>query len=158
MLFETGKPPNKHTKAMGELIRIAREETGLTQEQLAEKIYRKRLAVSEMENGKVEISAWTVLLLAAALDKPVTYFYPAYILQQISPEQLTPLEQELLMQFRNIWSDHLREIALDQIRVIAQFDPKDLIIEGIDTVIAVDEQEEVIRNFLNRRRRKKDIE
>jgi len=38
MHFETEKPPNLHTKAMGELIRQAREETDLRQEQLAEKI------------------------------------------------------------------------------------------------------------------------
>ncbi|HEY60435.1 MAG TPA: hypothetical protein G4N92_07110 [Anaerolineae bacterium] len=37
MHFETVKPPNKHTKAMGELIRKAREEAGLSQEELAKK-------------------------------------------------------------------------------------------------------------------------
>jgi ribosome-binding protein aMBF1 (putative translation factor) len=52
MLTETGKTPNKYTIAMGELIRKAREEVGLNQDELAEKIYRKRLAVSQMEMGK----------------------------------------------------------------------------------------------------------
>lgn len=60
MGFETGKPPNKQTLEMGRLIKKAREEAGLSQEELAEKTYRKRLAISEMENGKVEINAWTL--------------------------------------------------------------------------------------------------
>jgi len=75
MLIETEKPPNKYTRAMGGLIRKAREDAGLTQAQLAEKIHRNRLAVSKMENGKVDISAWTIPLLASSLDKPISYFF-----------------------------------------------------------------------------------
>ena len=108
MLEETGKPPNQYTKAMGELIKKAREEAGFSQEQLAEKIFRKRLAVSEMENGKVEISAWTLLFLAQSLNKPVSYFFPAQLKNEIQPENLTELELELLIHFRNIWDEHLQ--------------------------------------------------
>jgi ribosome-binding protein aMBF1 (putative translation factor) len=37
MLTETEKPPNKQISAMGELIRKARQDAGLTQAQLAKK-------------------------------------------------------------------------------------------------------------------------
>ena len=88
MLTETEKPPNKQINALGELIRKARQDAGLTQAQLAKKIHLKRLAVSEMENGKVEISAQTIPLLASSLDKPISYFFPAYGQKEITSEQL----------------------------------------------------------------------
>jgi transcriptional regulator with XRE-family HTH domain len=152
MLLETEKPPNKQTKAMGELIRKAREEAGLSQEQLAEKIYRRRLAVSEMENGKVEISAWTIPLLAHALNKPITYFYPNHVLKQLTPEELSSLEQELLIHFSNISSDHLREVAIDLVKVVSQFDPKEMLIDRIDTIIELDKMDEELKSFLERKR------
>ena len=154
MLYETEKPPNKYTKAMGDLIRKAREETGLSQEQLAERIYRKRLAVSEMENGKVEISAWTLPLLASALNKPVTYFYPPFVLRQLVSEDLTSLEQELLLHFRNIYDEHLQKLALDQIRVISNFDPTDMILEEYDSIMERKRIEEETKTLINKRRKK----
>ena len=63
---ETGDTPNRHTMGMGELIRKAREEAGLTQEELAKKTYRNKLAVHQMESGKVEINAWTLIYLSGA--------------------------------------------------------------------------------------------
>jgi len=75
MLIETEKPPNEQTRAMGELIRKARKDAGLTQAQLAKKFHRKRLAVSEMENGTVEIRRLGQSLLASSLDKTDLLFF-----------------------------------------------------------------------------------
>ncbi|MBN1538286.1 MAG: helix-turn-helix transcriptional regulator [Anaerolineales bacterium] len=130
MLFETEKPPNKYTRAMGELIRKAREEAGLSQEQLAEKVYRKRLAVSEMENGKVEISAWTLPLLSAALQKPITYFFPQFVLRNLPPEKLAPLEQELLIHFDNLWDEVIQKVAINLIKTLSEYDPVEMLIEA----------------------------
>jgi len=93
--------PNNFTIAMGELIRKAREEAGFSQADLAENIYRRRATLSDMENGKVEVSSGTLALLSGALDKPITYFYPAFLYKEPKPEDFSPLEQELLSVFKN---------------------------------------------------------
>jgi transcriptional regulator with XRE-family HTH domain len=154
MLIETEKPPNKQISALGELIRKAREDAGLTQAQLAKNIHRKRLAVSEMENGKVEISAQTIPLLASSLDKPISYFFPAYVEKEITTEQLSPQEQELLIHFRTIWPEHLREVAIDLIKVIGNFDPMKLIKDRRDTINAYLKREEELDSFDEQRRKK----
>jgi len=154
MLIETEKPPNKQISDLGELIRKAREDAGLTQAQLAKKIHRKRLAVSEMENGKVEISAQTIPLLASSLDKPISYFFPAYVQKEITSEQLSPEEQELLIHFRNIWPEHLREVAINMIKVIENFDPMKMIKDRRDTIYAYLEREEELDSFDEQRCKK----
>ena len=155
MLTETEKPPNKQMSAMGELIRKARQDAGLTQAQLAKKIHLKRLAVSEMENGKVEISAQTIPLLASSLDKPISYFFPAYVQKEITSEQLSPEEQELLIHFRNIWPEHLREVAINLIKVIENFDPMKMIKDRRDTIYAYLEREEKLDAFDEQGRKNK---
>jgi transcriptional regulator with XRE-family HTH domain len=119
---------------MGELIRKAREESGVSQADLVENIYRRRATLSDMENGKAEVSSGTLALLAAALSKPITYFYPQFLYKELEPEKLGPLEQELLTSFRNIWDEHLQKVALEQVMVIANFDPKDMIWDLVDVV------------------------
>jgi transcriptional regulator with XRE-family HTH domain len=121
--------PNKFTISMGELIRKAREESGLSQADLAQNIFRRRATLSDMENGKTEVSSGTLVLLAAALEKPVTYFYPSFVNKELKPEDFTLLEQELLTSFQNIWSDHLRKVAIDQVRTLEMFNPMEMIEE-----------------------------
>jgi transcriptional regulator with XRE-family HTH domain len=147
--------PNKFTITMGELIRKAREEANLSQDELAKLIYRRRATVSDMETGKVEISAGTILLLAAALEKPIAYFFPRIASHQLPEQGENPLEQEVLIHFRKIWSDHLRELAIDLVKVMADFDPTDLIADNIDTVSMIDERDQELRASLERRRKRK---
>jgi transcriptional regulator with XRE-family HTH domain len=61
---------------MGELIFKAREEAGFSQRVLAGRIYRRQVALSDMENGKMETNASTLVYLAFNLNKPITYFPP----------------------------------------------------------------------------------
>ncbi len=121
--------PNKFTVAMGELVRQAREDAGLSQAELAEKIYRRRATVSDIENGKVEINSTTLVLLAAALQKPITYFFPSNLYNNLKQEDLTPLEQELIRLYRNVYSDHLRKLVNDVVREIALFDPIEMFVD-----------------------------
>jgi transcriptional regulator with XRE-family HTH domain len=145
--------PNKFTKAMGELIRKARDEAGLSQAELAQKIYRRRATVSDMENGKVEVSSTVLPLLAAALDKPLTYFYPPQLFRELKPEKFTPLEHELLLQFRNIWNEYLQRIAIDQVRVLAEFDPEEMIWELVDIVVSKKERDELIEKYISEKKK-----
>lgn len=61
--------------AIGEMIQDARRKAGLTQEQLAAKVYVTRQAVSRWENGDSEPGIDMRKLLASALDVPVVELF-----------------------------------------------------------------------------------
>ena len=67
-----------------------------------------------MENGKMEPDASTLLVLAIALDKPLTYFYPPKYIRSFPSIQddLSPLEQELIRVFRRLPDETARRIAI----------------------------------------------
>jgi transcriptional regulator with XRE-family HTH domain len=94
--------PNKFTRAMGQLIKDARDERDLSQTELSELVYRRQAAISEMETGKMEADASTLMLLAAALEKPLTYFFPRPWVRHVPQEDLSPVEQELITEFRQL--------------------------------------------------------
>lgn len=108
-----GDMPNKFTLKMGELIRKAREETGFSQRELAERIYRRQAALSDMENGKMEPNASTLVYLAFNLNKPVSYFFPKPYNPVNNLEDLTDLEKEILLFTKQLEKS-------DQIRILAQ--------------------------------------
>ncbi len=54
---------------IGVLLRKAREDAGLTQEQLADKIHTKKRAISRMENHAEDIKLSTLHRVAHALGK-----------------------------------------------------------------------------------------
>jgi len=108
-----GDLPNKFTLKMGELIRKAREEAGFSQRELAERIYRRQAALSDMENGKMEPNASTLVYLAFNLNKPISYFLPMPYNPESNLENLTELEKEIL-----IFTKQLEKS--DQIRILAQ--------------------------------------
>ena len=117
--------PNKFTIALGKLVRDAREEAGLSQSRLASMIHRRRATISDIENGKSEVTIPTLTLLASSLDKPITYFLPWFIYENLKPEELEPAEHELFIQFRKIFSDDLKRLAIQQVNLIAETDIKD---------------------------------
>ncbi len=61
--------------SVGKTIQDARKKAGLTQEQLAAKVYVTRQAVSRWENGDSEPSIDMRKLLASVLDMPVTSLF-----------------------------------------------------------------------------------
>lgn len=105
--------PNKFTKAMGELIRKAREEAGISQSELAEKTCRRQASISDLENGKMEANVTTLVLLSVVLNKPLTYFFPEGWISDVPQEKLSSREQELLIQANRLGED-------DLLRLIAQ--------------------------------------
>ena len=95
--------PNSFTIGMGELIRKARLEAGLSQEELAKLIYKRRASLSEIENGKMRMDVETLVYLSANLDKPILYFFPKKLLNhQLADESLSDKEYYLLKQFRSL--------------------------------------------------------
>ncbi len=62
--------PNNLTWAMGENIRDARQEAGLTQGELAERVHRRQAAISQIENGKMLLDVETLVYLAGCWISP----------------------------------------------------------------------------------------
>jgi transcriptional regulator with XRE-family HTH domain len=56
-------------------IKEARKERGLTQQDLANYLGKTSAAISELERGKVQVSAGDLYQLAQLLTKPIEYFY-----------------------------------------------------------------------------------
>ena len=103
---------------MGELIRRAREEAGISQTELSEKIYRRQAAISDIENGRMEVNVTTLMLLSFILQKPLTYFFPEGWISDVPPEKLSLREQELLIQARRLMDEDIRKLIV-QARALA---------------------------------------
>ena len=111
--LSASETPNSFTLGMGDLIRQAREEKGLSQRVLASKIYRRQAALSEMENGKMEPSASTLMALSYHLNKPIAYFFPDKFNPEINLRVLSNFEKEVLINIQKLDSE-------DQMKVLAQ--------------------------------------
>lgn len=119
--LSAGDIPNKFTLKMGELIRKAREEAGFSQRELAELIYRRQAALSDMENGKMEPNASTLVYLAFILKKPISYFFPKQYKPEIDISELSTLENEILIYLKQLDERDLIKI-LAQVKVLSNLD------------------------------------
>lgn len=80
-----------------ERIKQARLDAGQTQEDLAKKMEKTRVAISDLERGRVSVNASDLGFIAAYYDKPISYFYPPRL--KINKEDLSSLDEELLIVF-----------------------------------------------------------
>ncbi len=119
--LSAGDLPNKFTLSMGELIRKAREEAGYSQRELAERIYRRQAALSDIENGKMEPNASTLVYLAFNLKKPISYFFPKQYKPEIDISELSTLENEILIYLKQLDERDLIKI-LAQVKVLSKLD------------------------------------
>ena len=118
-------PQIKFTIAMGKKIRLAREEYGLSQADLAEKIFRRRATVSEIETGKSELGTITLSRISYVLEKPITYFFPDFAIRKMNREELSSIAQELLLIFESLDDDALKSLAIKQVRNLSEFKSED---------------------------------
>jgi transcriptional regulator with XRE-family HTH domain len=101
-------------------IKEARKQEGMTQEELAGHLHKNRVGVCDLERGRVHVSASDIALIAKALNRPVSYFFPPdFAEDQSSP--LSPAERELIRLFRKlkgytVWE----EAAIRQMDALAQ--------------------------------------
>jgi|GEM_PF-3215529 len=145
--------PNKFTIYLGNQIQNARMEAGLSQEELSNFLQKRRATVSDIENGKGEVDASTLAILAHVLEKPLGYFYPPYLYKELKQEDLSPLENELLIYFRQIVDDTLQEAVIKQVKVIGDFDAKDLVL-NLAPEIAARLENEIELNKIHESRKK----
>jgi transcriptional regulator with XRE-family HTH domain len=110
--------PNKFTVQMGEFIRNARLEERLSQSALAKYVYVSQAAISDMENGKREVSTTELLAISNILNKPIIYFFPSNYVNEVQLDKLSSLYQELLIQAKRLSDDDLKKL-IAQTRALA---------------------------------------
>ncbi len=108
---------------IGKRIRQARIDSNLNQTELAEMLHKKQTSISEIERGKIEITASTLLRLAFGLEKPVSYFFPKWIHSRVQPEKISALQAELLS-FAKKLKDHDLQRIIIQVRALALQDDR----------------------------------
>lgn len=111
--------PSAFSQALGQRIRAARMQRDFSQKQLAKRISRRQAAISDMERGRMEPDATTLVMLAEVLKKPVTYFFPEPWGPRVARGDLTYDEQALLLEFRRLQTDEHRKIAVNQVAALA---------------------------------------
>lgn len=112
-----GSVPNKFTIELGNRVREARKQLGISQRDLAKIVYRRQATISDIENGKSEPTASTLLYLSYALQKPIGYFIPFGIVE-LELNDLVPKEQELIFQVRRLMHETDDDEEID--KLIAQ--------------------------------------
>jgi transcriptional regulator with XRE-family HTH domain len=111
------KQEDKYNRFIRTKVKEAREERGLSQEDLGKSIDKSRVAISDIERGRTEISAVELMPLSYALEKPITYFYPDLPgIRGANLQELSDKERELVHFFRAIQNPALENIALNQIK------------------------------------------
>lgn len=94
--------PNEFTIEMGKLIKKAREDKGISQKQLAEKLSRRQATISELETGKIEIGILFLVLISLELNKPISYFIPDMTFFTSVNDIHNKSEEEALALFREL--------------------------------------------------------
>lgn len=108
--MEAGNIPNSFTIAMGEKIRMARLESGFSQAQLGERAYLNQASISQIENGKREVSTTEIISFSHALSKPIFYFFPDKIQRHFESSSLEI--NELLLVAQRLNEDDLKRLII----------------------------------------------
>ena len=72
-------------------IRQARNEAHESQEDLAKALRKSRVSISDIERGRVEISAVDLGWIAAHYDKPISFFFPSRV--SVDKSELSALDE-----------------------------------------------------------------
>lgn len=115
------KTPNEFTIEMGKLIRLARDEKGWSQAEFASKMKRRIATISDIENGKSDISIITLLAFAVILVKPISYFFPKSLLKDTVMDVKSPFQQQGLELLRRIEFFDGTELTLDILKRLANY-------------------------------------
>jgi transcriptional regulator with XRE-family HTH domain len=102
--------PNRYIRTK---IKEARTEANESQETLAEAMQKSRVSISDIERGRVEISASDLGFIAAHYEKPISYFFPPRVV--VNKDELSKLDEELLFLFFQL-PDTQKLIAIEYLK------------------------------------------
>jgi len=114
-------------------IKQARTEANETQEDLAKVLEKSRVAVSDIERGRVEVGASDLTYIAHHYKKPISYFYPPIVSVH---GKLSAIEEELLIRFAGI-PETQQYIALEYVKQQAELTRKAVDREHADEIAMV---------------------
>jgi len=100
---------------MGEIIKSMRLEAGLSQSELAKEAFFHQASISQIENGKREVSSTELVYLSSALNKPMLSFFPKSIRTYF--EESTQHVEEVTLIARKLEDDDLARLII-QARVL----------------------------------------
>lgn len=98
---------------IGSRIRDRRKELGMSQEELAEKLYTSKQMISAYENDKTEIKVSVLRELVVALNTSTSY-----LVDGIIEVRHTLQVEELLDIFSRLDNDKIRGIAIQQMKLL----------------------------------------
>ncbi len=101
-------------KILGSRIRQAREQLGMSQDELAIEVSKDQRAISEYELGKRKLSAADLPIFAQILKVPLLYFYEGEI-------SLQDLDRAMLDEFQQLPSSEAKQTAIEIVRVFSNF-------------------------------------
>ena len=103
------------TATIGGRIRERRNDLGLSQEELAEKLFTSKQMISAYENNKTELKLQIVKELAVALGTTTSFLIDGN-------EAVTYKEEtvELVVLFNSISKEEVRKIAIEQLRLLTK--------------------------------------
>ncbi len=92
--FKEESEVDKLKKDMGLLIKLARISMNIRQFDIVMKLGIRQARISDIENGKVEITVSELIKLSRILEKPIIDLFPAW---SISKDDEKPISSELEM-------------------------------------------------------------
>ena len=100
---------------IGGRIKKRRNNLGLSQEDLAEKLFTSKQMISSYENNKTELKVQIVKELAVALDITTSFLINGTVAVEYEEETA-----ELVSLFNSLHKEEIRKIAIEQIRLLTQ--------------------------------------
>ena len=107
-----------------EHIKRAREERQMSQEELGKAIDKTNVTISDIERGRVGVSAVDLALISKALNKPLSYFVPNSVRIRVVANELRTYEQEMMTEYRRIEYYQLQKAITEHVKNIADFTQK----------------------------------
>lgn len=105
---------------IGSRIRDRRKELRMSQEELAEKLYTSKQMISSYENDKTEIKVSVLKELVVALDTTTVY-----LVDGVKEVKYSSQVKGLLDVFSRLDNDKIREIAIQQMKLLLQINRND---------------------------------
>ena len=103
-------------KTLGKKIKEYRLKRGMTQEELAERLFSRKSTISEYENDKIDIKISLLREIVKILGVPLSHFLC---------EQDGDIDGEVMqmaMALKQIKSRELRKVAIKQVMILAEME------------------------------------
>jgi transcriptional regulator with XRE-family HTH domain len=134
---------NKLAVWIGERVRDARKEAGYSQAELALRTTSHINTIGKIENGNVEPTITTLMLIATALEKPITYFLPMPPEYTAAEDDLPEWIREAVIQMKYISDSRTQRQVIAMIKAAANEEIKEAheiqdrqLLEDLDRMVA----------------------